>query len=251
MARARSPPLAFLAQAPLPAFPAFTLQQPPPPRSHPHHFSSSSSSPTENSTEGSDAYETIHNQYQKLLAHEREGMELERTLWLSERQFYLDKIAKFESTIKSLREELEKAKTSITTTTTSDGEPKDKDGDKDSEKDNVSVITSPPPPVTGPVPGAEPSPPADVPMNPVEAESPEVEEEARTPKQENDVEQFARPFSELDEKTTKLLYEQARRIVYPQRTWPEEKLVLDDDEEGDDEDIKLILKKNTNFGWAF
>jgi len=165
-------------------------------------------------------------------------------LWLSERQFYLEKIVKFESTIKLLREELEKAKASV-----SGGGPRDEEGDQDPEKDNLAVITSPPPPVTGPIPGAE-SPPADVPIRPTEAESPEVEE-AQTPKQENGVEQFARPFSELDEKTTNLLYEQARRIVYPQRTWPEEKIVLDDDGEGDDEDIKLILKKNTNFGWAF
>jgi len=238
MARARSPPLAFLSQPPLPAF---TLQQSPPPQGRPHGFSFL----TENSTKESDAYEAIHNQYQKLLSHEREGMELERALWLSERQFYLEKIVNFELTIESLRQELEKAKAS-----TSGGEPKDKEEDRDSEKDNVAIITSPPPPVTGPIPGAESPPPADVPIKPMEAESPEIEE-ARTPKQENGVEQFARPFSELDEKTTNLLYEQARRIVYPQRTWPEEKIVLDDDGEGDDEDIKLILKKNTNFGWAF
>ncbi|PUU76517.1 hypothetical protein B9Z19DRAFT_1129677 [Tuber borchii] len=238
MARARSPPLAFLSQPPLPAF---TLQSPPP-RGSPHGFSFLT---TENPTKESDAYEAIHNQYQKLLSHEREGMELERALWLSERQFYLEKIVNFELTIESLRQELEKAKAS-----TSGGEPKDKEEDRDSEKDNVAIITSPPPPVTGPIPGAESPPPADVPIKPMEAESPEIEE-ARTPKQENGVGQFARPFSELDEKTTNLLYEQARRIVYPQRTWPEEKIVLDDDGEGDDEDIKLILKKNTNFGWAF
>ncbi|PWW76930.1 hypothetical protein C7212DRAFT_343956 [Tuber magnatum] len=221
--------------------PAFTLQQTPPPRSRPHAFSFRAGG----STTESDAYEAIHNQYQKLLAHEREGMELERTLWLSERQFYLEKIVKFESTIRSLREELQKAKASM-----SAGDPKDKEGDKDPEMDNAAVITSPPPPVTGPVPGAESPPPIDAPIKPAEAESPEVEE-AQTPKQESVVEQFARPFSELDEKTTNLLYEQARRIVYPQQIWPEEKIVLDDDGEGDDEDIKLILKKNTNFGWAF
>ncbi|KAG0124676.1 hypothetical protein HOY82DRAFT_181839 [Tuber indicum] len=237
MARSRSPPLAFLSQPPLPAF---NLQQPSLPCSRPHTFSSTTASPAGES----DAYEAIHNQYQKLLSHEREGMELERTLWLSERQFYLEKIVKFESTIKLLREELEKAKASA-----SGGGPRDEEGDQDPEKDNVAVITSSPPPVTGPIQGAE-SPPTDVPIRPTEAESPEVEE-AQTPKQENGVEQFARPFSELDEKTTNLLYEQARRIVYPQRTWPEEKIVLDDDGEGDDEDIKLILKKNTNFGWAF
>ncbi|KAG0642266.1 hypothetical protein HOY80DRAFT_655880 [Tuber brumale] len=239
MARTRSPPLAFLSQPPLPA--AFTLQQPSLSCSRPHAFPSTTAS----ATGESDAYEAIHSQYQKLLSHEREGMELERTLWLSERQFYLEKIAKYESTIKLLREQLEKAKASA-----SDGGPRDEEGDQDPEKDSVAIITSPPPPVTGPLPGAESPPLADVPIRPTEAESPEVEE-AQTPKQENGVEQFARPFSELDEKTTNLLYEQARRIVYPQRTWPEERIVLDNDGEGDDEDIKLILKKNTNFGWAF
>jgi len=80
----------------------------------------------------------------------------------------------------------------------------------------------------------------------------------------------AKGFQEIDEKTANRLYEQARRVVYPdaQRSWPEEKIDGDEGvggggagghghgDDGDDDDdgegeIKLILKKNTNFGWAF
>ena len=168
-------------------------------------------------------------------------MALERSLWLSERALYKSKLAAAEATIASLRQELEGLRSN------------NHNGPPRNGRHSPTASASPPP----------------APL----VEDGEVKVEG---------EEEAKEFHEIDEKTANRLYEQARRVVYPraQRSWPEEKIDGDegggagagagagggtnghghghghgddDDGDGDDEegDIKLILKKNTNFGWAF
>ncbi|KAH8146726.1 uncharacterized protein LAJ45_09100 [Morchella importuna] len=114
MAGRRSPPLAFIAPPTLPSFSSgtFALQQVPPNKlkrgDSGHDGAPPFETPFSSSTDTvSQALASLHEKYHNLLSHERQGKDLERSIWESERLLFIQRIAELEGTVRELQGQLD------------------------------------------------------------------------------------------------------------------------------------------------
>lgn len=112
--RSRSPPLAFIAPPTLPSFSSgtFALQQVPPNKlkrgDSGHDGAPPFETPFSSSTDTvSQALASLHEKYHNLLSHERQGKDLERSIWESERLLFTQRIAELEGTVRELQDQLD------------------------------------------------------------------------------------------------------------------------------------------------
>lgn len=263
--RSRSPPLAFIAPPTLHSFgpSSFAPQQfplyKPTVGAEPSGAPPFAPPPFSSSEDTGQALSSLREKYQTLLSHEREGKELERSIWEAERQLYLSRIAGLESTVKDLHGQLDKCQSGQSVVKDPPEQPQAEDvtvGGELAQVHNEVVVLpgveeSEPVEIALPAPEPEPlaarpdSPPVEEPTDETaRADSPGPPEYPypKTPKS-------VRGDIEPDEAEIGNLLDQAGRILGKQ---PYGFHHYDDDDD-EEEEFKLILKPNKNFtsSWAF
>lgn len=203
------------------------------------------------------AFSSLQEKYELLLSHERQAKELGRSIWETERQLYLSRIAVLESTVEDLHGQLDKCQsgkavmrdfperlhTGEVTAGGLGGELMETH-DEGFRGDGVEPVVTQLPAPEHAVPRADSPPVEDLRDEATRADSPGPPEYPypKTPKSvKGDVEPDEAEIGNLLDQAGRILGKQPYGIHHY------------DDEDDFEEDFRLILKPNKNFrsNWAF